>query len=142
MMPDNGCRMRGSTFHKLAIVWLALWFGVIVPGHKRGLVLLPGGEPLQTKPANAETCPLAGIMVGTTGSCCPGSKPPSPTAPNPGMPVTHCAICYLAGVLDVPTPPDLAPKPLALLDILPWPGPVAVDSHSSLQTYLGRAPPL
>jgi hypothetical protein len=141
--------MRGSTFHKLAVVWLALWFGVIVPGHKRGLVLLPGGEPpVQTKPASAETCPLAGVMVGTTRGCCPGSSVPvSPTAPGSPdgpskMPVTHCAICYLAGVLDVPPAPDFAPKPLELLEILPWPAPVAVDPQPSLQTYLGRAPPV
>lgn len=129
--------MRESTFHKLAVVWLALWFGVIVPGHKRGLVLLPGGEPpVQAKLASGETCPLVGIM-GTNGSCCPGSK--APTAP--ATPVTHCAVCYLTGVLDVPLPPDLAPKPLELLEVLPWPAPVAVATGPKLQTYLGRAPP-
>lgn len=130
--------MRESTLHKLAVVWLALWFGVIVPGHKRGLVLLPGGEPpVQVKSVSGETCPLAGMM-GTTGSCCPTSSPPSSPAP---LPVSHCAVCYLAGVLDVPPAPDLAPKPLELLEVLAWPAPVAVASSPMLQTYLGRAPP-
>lgn len=130
--------MRGSIIHKLAIVWLALWFGVIVPGHKRGLVLLPGGAPpVQAKLASGETCPLAGIM-GTTGSCCPSSSPPTSPAP---LPVSHCAVCYLTGVLDVPAVPDFAPKPMELLEVLPWPAPVAVATGPKLQTYLGRAPP-
>ena len=133
--------MRESTLHKLAVIWLALWFGVIVPGHKRGLVLLPGGEPVQTKPVAGEICPLAGIMVGTNRGCCPGSKSPASPSPAP-LPVSHCAVCYLAGVLDVPAVPDLAPKPLELIEVLPWPTPVAVTSSPKLQTYLGRAPPL
>lgn len=133
--------MHGSTIHKLAVVWLALWFGVIVPGHKRGLVLLPGagGEPpVQAKPASGETCPLAGIM-GTTGSCCPSSSQPSSPAP---LPVTHCAVCYLTGVLDVPAVPDFAPRPLELLEVLPLPAPTVVAAGPKLQTYLGRAPPI
>jgi hypothetical protein len=130
--------MRESTLYKLAIVWLALWFGVIVPGHKRGLVLLPGGErPTTSQSTSGEPCPLAKIM-GTNGSCCPA--PPS-RSPAP-LPVSHCAICYIVGVLDVPPPPDFAPGPQELLAILPWPEPVVVDSVSIPQTYLGRAPPI
>ena len=85
--------MRSETIQKFAIRWFALWFGVIVPGHKRGLVLLPGGQPpARTQAANAEPCPLASIMA-RSGSCCPSSK--SPDTPRPDGPVTHCAICYL-----------------------------------------------
>ncbi len=136
--------MQPETFRKLAVVWLALWFGVIVPGHKRGLVLLPGGTGSgQTRSAAAskvnEPCPLAEIM-GTNGSCCPSSNKPSDEGP--GAPVTHCAICYLTGVLDVPPSPDFAPRPLELVQVLPWPEPAAVESIPASQTYLGRAPPV
>ena len=134
--------MRTQTFQKLAVLWLALWFGVIVPGHKRGLVLLPDGKSQApaAKQAAEKPCPLAQIM-GTNGSCCcqPSRKS---SDDNPGAPVTHCAICYLTGVLDVPLPPDFAPRPLELAQMLPWPEPVAVDSIPASQTYLGRAPPI
>ncbi len=133
--------MRSETVQKYAILWLALWFGVIVPGHKRGLVLLPGGQPpAKTQSSTGEPCPLAQIMA-LSGSCCPGSKSPSNT-PGPDVPVSHCAVCYLTGVLDVPPLPDFAPKPLELVQALPWPSPDEVDSIRALQTYLGRAPPL
>ncbi len=139
MMIDRE-RMRGTTFNKLAVVWFALWFGVIVPGHKRGLVLLPGAEPpAPTRSAPEEApCPLASIM-GTNGSCCPSSSKPTGPAP---MPVTHCAMCYLMGVLDVPPPPDLAPKPQELVEVLPWPEPIEVVYARSKPTYQGRAPPV
>lgn len=133
--------MRSETLQKFAVVWLAIWFGVIVPGHKRGLVLLPGGEPpAKTQTSTGEPCPLAEIMA-LSGSCCPSSKS-SGNTPGPSAPVTHCAVCYLTGVLDVPPLPDFAPKPLALVQVLPWPSPDEVESVTPLQTYLGRAPPL
>jgi len=134
--------MHPDTFKKFAILWLALWFGVIVPGHKRGLVLLPGAPGNAAAASNSsdealEPCPLAEIMA-LDGSCCPSSKPSDPDTP---MPVTHCAICYLTGVLDVPPAPDFAPRPLELVQVLPWPEPVAQDTIGSTRTYLGRAPP-
>lgn len=132
--------MKATTFHKFAILWLALWFGVIVPGHKRGLVLLPGGN--DTPPATTASdkpCPLAAVMA-TNGSCCPSSSPSK--APAPGTPVTHCAICYLTGVLDVPPTPDLAHKPLELLQLLAWPTPEVVISAATTHTHPGRAPPI
>lgn len=135
--------MSTSTFHKFAILWLALWFGVIVPGHKRGLVLLPGGN--DTSPAATQTgepCPLAKYMA-TTGTCCPSSQPANKSNPDdPGAPVTHCAICYLTGVLDVPPAPDFAPQPLELIQVLAWPTPEAVVSSATVHTHPGRAPPI
>ncbi len=137
--------MSPNTFHKFAVVWLALWFGVIVPGHKRGLVLLPGGSggtgggpSAVTQSQPGKPCPLA-KMMSASGKCCPSSR--TPASPSPGGPVTHCAVCYLTGVLDVPAAPDLAPKPLELLQTLPWPKPIAVASAPTTQFYLGRAPP-
>jgi len=131
--------MRSTAFNNMAVVWLALWFGVIVPGHKRGLVLLPGGTPPPaTRPQAGETCPLA-QMKGGTGTCCPTSN--APAVPSPTGPASHCAVCYLTGVLDVPPAPDLTPKPLELLQILPWPKPITVASASTTHIYLGRAPP-
>ncbi len=135
--------MNTSTFHKFAILWLALWFGVIVPGHKRGLVLLPGGEdrpPATTQ--TGEACPLAKYMA-ANGSCCPSSQPTDSSDPDaPTPPVTHCAICYLTGVLDVPPAPDLAPQPLELVQLLAWPTPQVIISDATVDTHPGRAPPI
>ncbi len=131
--------MNSNTCHKFAVIWLALWFGVIVPGHKRGLVLLPGGTPPPvTQNQNTEPCPLAQMMA-ASGTCCPSSSPRTPSSPS--APVSHCAVCYLTGVLDVPPPPDFAPRPLELLQILPRPKPITVASASTTHIYLGRAPP-
>ena len=134
--------MRQTTFQKFAVVWFTLWFGVIVPGHKRGLILLPDGKsraPATNQTAN-EPCPLARIMGTNSPCCCPASS--QPAKDGPGKPVTHCAICYLTGVLDVPPPPDFAPRPLELAQLLAWPQPAAIDSIPASQTYLGRAPPI
>ena len=131
--------MSTQTFNKIAIVWLALWFGVVVPGHKRGLVLLPGGEKVPTRLQSDKPCPLA-KLTGKTGSCCPSSKAPSDQAP--AAPGSHCAVCYLTGVLDVPAPPDLTAPPLELLDILPWPDAVQAKTIQIQLAYFGRAPPL
>jgi len=138
--------MNTSTFHKFAILWLALWFGVIVPGHKRGLVLLPGGPGgNDTAPVNTQTgepCPLAKYMA-TTGTCCPSSQPADSSNPDsPALPVTHCAICYLTGVLDVPPAPDLAPQPLELVQLRAWPTPLVILSDATVHTHPGRAPPI
>ncbi len=134
--------MDNQKLQKLAVVWFALWFGVIVPGHKRGLVLLPGGKPQVTvkQSEEAQPCPLAKIMGRSSSCCCPPSD--SSDAPQPGAPVTHCAICYLTGVLDVPPAPDFAPKPLELVQVLAWPQSDVVEATESVRTYLGRAPPL
>jgi len=132
--------MNSTTFHKFAVIWLALWFGVIVPGHKRGLVLLPGGNEASPVTTQAgEPCPLAKYMA-SNGTCCPSSQPTDSS--DPQTPVTHCAICYLAGVLDVPAVPDLAPKPLELVQVLAWPKPETVVSTATVDTHPGRAPPL
>jgi hypothetical protein len=134
--------MNSSTFHRFAIIWLALWFGVIVPGHKRGLVLLPGGGERAASTTvvtqDDEPCPLAQMMA-VSGKCCPSSRTPSQSSP--GGPASHCAVCYITGVLDVPLPPDFAPRPLELIQILPWPKPVTVASAPTTHIYQGRAPP-
>src|SRR4051794_35307660 len=91
------------------LVFQAVWLTVILPGHTRGAVTLPG-----YKPADSESC----------AGCCPqhsGTSDPA-TPADPGR-AAHCAICFFAARLSVPVAIDLTPQPLELAFVRPAPEP-------------------
>ncbi|MCC6578931.1 MAG: hypothetical protein IT440_00695 [Phycisphaeraceae bacterium] len=124
-------------------MWSLLWFGMIMPGHTRGSIRVPGAERTPT--------------IGSARSCCSRMGQPKPvqdTRPvdskgdsgenspgNSGGP-GKCAICYLVATLDVPPPADVNP---ALTECLNWINdrcparPVVADVVSPCLT---RAPPI
>ncbi len=78
--------VRMSRAFRIALLLIeTLWFSVLVPGHTRGQIALPG--------APAKTC------------C---------EKPNHAMPVKSCAMCYFIATLDVP-PPIVFVTPPALI---------------------------
>jgi len=116
--------MRRDRVYLCAAGLLALWFGVVVPGHQRGAVKVPNSKP---------------------GSCCPGkvdagSKKTSDDKA-PCDPVSKCAMCYIVGVLDVPgaLPAGLPhPELLALIQIAST---ARVEAVVVLGLLPQRAPP-
>ncbi len=82
-----------------------MWFGMIMPGHQRGGVALPGAESGLTGPiAAAPSCPMCVALEGDSDDAPPSSDPAS-----------GCAICFLKGVLHQPPAISLAPPPAELV---------------------------
>lgn len=123
--------MRCRALRLVLVVFEALWLNVIVPGHQRGAVALPG-----------EPCATCEQQVATGEPCCdnqPVGKHPDKPRKDPAQ---HCAICYFAARLSTPVVIDLTPPPLRLLEVRP---PAAGEAHTRLTpvlTYDGRGPPV
>jgi hypothetical protein len=111
------------------LIFEAIWLNVIVPGHTRGAVTLPGFEP---DPAHAAHSCCAGSPEKSDGS--KDSRPGSDRA-------AHCAICFFAVRLCVPAAVCLDPGPLELLCSRPDRPAVSIIIPESQPIYLGRGPP-
>lgn len=126
---------RPPRFSTACIVWLTLWFGVVVPGHERGQIVLPG----YAAPSHCGTASSADASSAPKSTCCPVPEPDEPG--KPADPITRCAVCYIVATLATPPPVDLAPQPtarVALLDQTPSLAPEVATPH---RPWLGRAPP-
>jgi hypothetical protein len=110
-------------------IFEAIWLNVIVPGHRRGIVQMPGASA-------AGVCPC----------CCCGEASPShpgdPKHDSQGGPASTCAICNFAAHLSVPPVVDFTPPPLKLL------GPAEAETarraiaRITLIPFDGRGPPV
>jgi hypothetical protein len=89
------------------LIFQTLWLNVIVPGHTRGIVLLPNAAAPSV--AASGTCPFCGAETRTSSDATSkGSKPNSPQDST-----RFCAICFFAAHLTVPPAVDLSLPPLA-----------------------------
>lgn len=125
--------MRWRGLRIALLVFEAVWLNAIVPGHRRGVVALPG-----------ESCGLCQEAASTERACCThhvSSRPAPKDDPGKGDPAKHCAICYFAARLCTPPVVDLTPPPLRLVGQLPFPNPQSRDSVDFIPTYYGRGPP-
>jgi len=110
------------------LVFQSLWLSVIVPGHTRGAVTLPGYK--------SPTCEQ------DAGGCPCSTPKKDPAAPADPARAAHCAVCFFAARLTVPVAIDLTPQPLEPAFIRAVPAAEQVVSLELSPTYLGRAPPL
>jgi hypothetical protein len=81
------------------IVFEALFLNVVVPGHERGCIAIPGARAVAV-------CPMC------------GDTPPSDSKSQ--APVDRsatCAICFFAAHLSIPPQIDLTPPPLRFLEL-------------------------
>jgi hypothetical protein len=124
--------MRSRLFRLALLLFQALWLIVVLPGHKRGIVSVPGTE--------CEAC--LPRIVNTDCSKCDSGKPCGSTPQSPGDPASHCALCYFTAMLSLPPVIDLTPPPLRFLELHDLPVSDDLVSASFLATYDGRAPPL
>lgn len=85
--------------------FMLLWFAVIVPGHQRGVLTVPGSD------ARPACCSRTGRMTVLKS----GEKPQRA----PADPAKHCALCRFTATLDAPATPVLDVPESELLDILP-----------------------
>ncbi len=104
------------------ILFESLWLNVIVPGHTRGIVLVPGAQPVVLLP------------------CCAAreehQKSHDPTPEERGQ----CAICNFAAHLTVPATIDCRPQRLELLATIAPPVERAVVEYHPVSAQC-RGPP-
>jgi len=103
--------------------YLLVWLNVVLPGHKRGIVTLPG--------ASADSC----CRDTSTSASAKRNHPPT------SKDRANCALCFFAARV---TPPPVAGfdiAPPSLVHLLPIPAPEVVQLIPHPRAYHGRAPP-
>jgi hypothetical protein len=128
--------MRSRGFRLALLAFQFLWLNVIVPGHRRGVVLLPG--------TGCSACESAAVPsehpVKPVRSCC--SHHPGKTPAVPSGNADHCAICFFAARLSPAVAVDFTHPPLQLVGYAAVEPICSSRSTDLLLTYLGRAPPV
>ncbi len=119
---------RSCGFRLVFLCFLTLWLDVIVPGHRRGTVTLPGScdQCEVEQPAGRRAC------------CAAGTKRPTPATPSPA---SRCALCFFAAALSPAVAVDVTHPPLYFCGMARLREPAAACLPSVALTYLGRAPP-
>lgn len=112
------------------LLFQALWLNVILPGHTRGMITVPGFERARDSTSS-----------GAHGCCSTEPVPAGDPKPGDGR-AGNCAICYFAARLTLPPVIDLVPAPVALLEIREVPRTESLVSLEPAPAYLGRAPPV
>ena len=110
------------------LLFEALWLNVVVPGHQRGVVPLPGERCVACASPKDTCCPDAGERR-------------EPARSKPVDRAAHCAICYFAARLSPPPVIDFTPPRPQLVGLAQVPPPAARPTIPFLPTYDGRAPP-
>ena len=125
--------MRSRRLRILMLAFVALWFGMVLPGHERGIVKLPGLD--KASASDAASCETRSSCH----TCCPteSGTGDSSTSPDSG----HCAICYLIGVLDVPVAISFTLPDPQLLDCLSPAMRQSVAAVAMLDVTRERGPP-
>lgn len=137
--------IRSNTLRLVVLLWFAGWLLLVMPGHKRGIVTLPGAGAEQVKAQaccdpQAPTC-CEPAAPDPAADCCGSGSDGRP--PKPVDPAKHCAICFLKAHLTDPPPLVLYTPYLGALDELEF-----LVEHTLAQPKAapersrGRAPPL
>jgi hypothetical protein len=118
--------VRNRAFRIFLLATIAVWFGVVVPLHPRGVIKLGGS--------------CAGVASGR--SCCPpGKTTPQDSQPNkPFDP--QCAVCHFIATMDVPPVMGLDVPAPGLVSVLPLPAPSDAPVIRFAVTRFERGPPL
>lgn len=134
--------VRSKTARILALVWVLAWFGIILPGHQRGAVRLPGlGSDSAEAEANGATASSTGgkpcpLCITTPGEGEPGDER---TVPVRGG---CCAICQFMATLTTPPVFTFDPPDSYLLDLLAEREVAGLHDVCELPTRRSRGPPM
>lgn len=132
--------LRSNTLRLLVLVWFSGWLLCVMPGHKRGIVTLPGAEAGQVADASCcdpqPSCCETALNCGGAGQACEG-EPAGPVDP-----AKHCAICFLKSHLTDPPAVTLYTPYLGELDELAYLIEDSIlDTLATPGLMRGRAPP-
>lgn len=127
--------LRSRTLRVAILLLQAVWFNVIVPGHRRGEVALPGEACAACHPQAVACCPEM------ADSAPDKPKAPASGAPASGDPASHCAICHFAAALSTPPAMEFSPPPLTFLESIDLPVVERAAAVLFVAPYDGRGPP-
>ena len=113
------------------VIFQAFWFNIVLPGHTRGIIKVPGCPACAAESQEA-SCPLC-RQAAATKSHDPRHAPADPAA--------NCAICAFAATCTFAAPPDLSLPPLTFVRRIADPQPVAGPDLSFTHIYFERGPP-
>jgi hypothetical protein len=122
---------RGLRIFLLA--FCAVWFGAIVPGHRRGCIVVAGAAR-NVDTAQAESRPVPHCHRNRQA---PASSEKQQPAPRGGGP---CAICLFATTIEPPAAPDVAPRPVCTAVLEQWGTPAAAVVRV-ISWFDSRGPP-
>lgn len=130
-----------KTICRFVLVWFALWMSVIMPGHTRGVVRLPGME--KTASEGSSCCCGDGqsaCETSTAGDLAGQTEDDNDAPPDPAK---CCAVCYFNATLNTPPPLTLYTPYLGQLDEIAYLTQEAQPPHErrSPDLYRGRPPP-
>jgi hypothetical protein len=111
------------------ILFQLLWLNVILPGHTRGSITIPGSKP---------SC---GQVSNSGSGCCSAKAKQKSESPTPEQ-KSRCAFCYFAMGMSTPPVVEFNHQLFGLLTLLPIPPPEVAESPCIVLPYHGRAPPL
>jgi hypothetical protein len=105
------------------LVFQVVWLNVVLPGHTRGVIALPG----------------SGDSVQKSAGCCAKDhrEEKSPAKPRAGA----CAVCFFAARLSFPDVIDLTPPALGLVDVVDVPRAAEVHLAPLTIPFDNRGPP-
>lgn len=132
------------------LIWMSLWLLVVMPGHKRGIVRMPSnGTAAGCCATNAESisascCSPIRAQDATAQGCPHPSRSPASTSQTPPTdPAKDCALCYLRGVMELPTEAAFDPPPFRFAFEFSRPVyRVAVYPLPALKAASARPPPM
>jgi len=123
--------MRSRLLAWTILVFQAFFLNIVVPGHQRGIVQLPGAVPS----AQQGRCPF-----------CAGDSSTADTKTNkshaPAGDRENCAICFIAAHLSLPPVFTISLEPLHLLGSLPACWREAIIARNCRLAFDERGPPL
>ncbi len=126
--------LRSNSLRLIVLVWFSGWLLLVMPGHTRGIVTLPGAEVEQVQTESESCCK-------PKPSCCDVAVGDG-QAPGPIDPAKHCAICFLKSHLTDPPALTLYTPYLGELDELTYLLESSIlDELASPERMRGRAPP-
>lgn len=131
--------IRSNSLRLVVLAWFACWLLMVMPGHKRGIVTLPGSKA-STHQAVDDCCKPKPSCCDTSGAGTDHCEPDGPAPPSD--PARHCAICFLKAQLTDPPPLVFYTPYLGELDELTFLIESSItDSQAAPQLLRGRAPP-
>ena len=125
--------MRSSVLRYLVIAWTILWFAVIVPGHQRGAILLPGSAGAGSSPTDQS--PQVRLP-----SCC-ATQETKGKNPVPAPLRSGCAVCDQVAKTTPPIEYNFKPLFMAFLEIAPPAKVFTLSDVQFLPTPEARGPP-
>jgi hypothetical protein len=104
------------------LVLMAIWFGVVVPVHPRGMIR------------------LGGSCTENLRACCRNSKGAGHES-RPARGNSDCAICFFVATLDLPPAMEMDVPKLGLVEETAWPAPQVGPVQAWTDAVMERGPP-